>query len=489
MNMKKMLCLLLSVMILAAACGNQAPQVLEIPEVSEASENPAAASAEPENSDTRAEQFVLALVNGDYETAAADFDDVMRRAMSAAELQKAWEDTARAAGAFDSIVGTELIPHDEYDIYEVISRHEIRGINTRVVYSKDGQIAGLFFSYVENAERDLTSVERDGVLEIPVIIGEGTDFPLNGLLTMPVNPVGKIPAVVLVQGSGPSDMDGTLFGNRPYFDIAAYLSANGVAVIRHDKRSNAHGNRITGDFTVWEEAIEDALLAAQILKTDERIDPERIFIVGHSLGATLTPRIYTAAQEKGIELAGLVLMAGTPREFVGVALEQINASIEAGRLAVEALEGSERAAGEAEIAAAEEMLDTLTEAAPLIWSTPAEESKGMFWLGASFYYFQDLASPTFEEAVANIDTPMLIMQGARDFQILADVDFTILKDLLGSRSDVTFKLYDDLNHLFMKSTATNFVEHGSEIIVSPGKVDEQVLQDIVNWILNYNIVL
>ena len=338
--------------------------------------------------------------------------------------------------------------------------------------------------YEANYHQD--TIEYGRFTDYSVIIGETTAFPLNGILSMPNNTAQPVPAAVIVHGSGGHDMDGNMFGNAPYRDMAEYLAANGVAVIRHDKRNFAHGAALVaefgGDFTVWEESIEDALFAAALLRTDPRIDPNRIFLIGHSLGAMLAPRIQIAAQEREIEFAGLILMAGTPREFTVVALEQFDASLTAGRMMLETLEGEALAAGEAEIAAAQAQTDFLIEIADMIWETPAENLKEMFFMGGSFYYIHDLASPSFEEAVADVHVPMLVMQGGKDFQVLADVDFVMLQDILSGRTNVTFKLYEGLNHLFMPTTATNFLEHRNKMMQSPETVYTQVLRDVVVWI-------
>ncbi|MBQ2481395.1 MAG: prolyl oligopeptidase family serine peptidase, partial [Treponema sp.] len=58
--------------------------------------------------------------------------------------------------------------------------------------------------------------------------------------------------------------------------------------------------------TVREETIEDAVTAAGLLRSDGRIDAERIFIVGHSMGAMLAPRI----DAEGGNFRGLIMMAG-----------------------------------------------------------------------------------------------------------------------------------------------------------------------------------
>ncbi|MDR2957388.1 MAG: DUF3887 domain-containing protein [Coriobacteriales bacterium] len=102
------------------------------------------------NLDQRAEQFVMALVNGDYAVAAEGFDDAMNDALGVEGLKQAWEGSVRIAGEFISVVRVDTVPHSEYDIYEVITKHQRIGIKSRVVFSADGKVTGLFFSYVEN---------------------------------------------------------------------------------------------------------------------------------------------------------------------------------------------------------------------------------------------------------------------------------------------------------------------------------------------------
>ena len=110
-------------------------------------EEPGISRIDWDDHDQRAEQFVMTLLNGDYTIAAEGFDEEMVNALGVSGLRRAWISTVRVAGEFISIVRTEFVPHDEYEIYNVISQHKNRDIVTRIVFSPDGTIAGLFFSY------------------------------------------------------------------------------------------------------------------------------------------------------------------------------------------------------------------------------------------------------------------------------------------------------------------------------------------------------
>lgn len=98
-----------------------------------------------------------------------------------------------------------------------------------------------------------------------VIIGEGTEYPLNGLLTIPDGFEGPFPAVVMVHGSGASNMDEKVIRLTPFKDLAGGLAAHGIASLRYDKRTFVHGRKMVkanaAGMTVKEETIDDVLLA------------------------------------------------------------------------------------------------------------------------------------------------------------------------------------------------------------------------------------
>jgi len=90
----------------------------------------------------------MALLHGDFTIAAEGFDEDMTKALGVRGLRRAWLNTVRNAGVFDSFMDIEFSEYEVYEIYDVVTNHENRNVNTRVVFSDDGLIAGLFFSYV-----------------------------------------------------------------------------------------------------------------------------------------------------------------------------------------------------------------------------------------------------------------------------------------------------------------------------------------------------
>jgi len=429
-----------------------------------------------------ATEFITAWASGDYDAAAAMFSDEMAQGFGMDGLMGLWSDIAALVGAYIEIHDIENYAADDLYLSIVITRHEEFGFGWRVVFSEEGIIVGLFTEGTiplsqlrEDNSGSNEVVQRDGFRDHFVTLGESTGFPLNAVISMPDGIVEPVPAVVIVHGSGAHDMDGTFFENKPYRDIAEFLAMSGIAVIRHDKRNFTHGVRLSveyGDsFTVWQEVIEDAILAAELLRADPLIDENRIFIIGHSLGGTLAPRIHLL----GGNFAGLILMAATPRNLLDVFVEQITASAYAG-LEEGLIDEAEKAEALAQIAELAELFDSIAD-------MTLEEARETHIpaLASSAYYWQDLLIHSFAGFAENVTAPILVMQGGSDFQVLADVDFVLLQEIFAGHSDVTFKLYDGLNHMFMHTAAMNFVQH-AESMQRQGYIDTQVLHDIADWI-------
>jgi len=149
-------------------------------------------------------------------------------------------------------------------------------------------------------------VEPDHFDEQEVTLGSGS-LAVSGTLSVP-HEAGPLPALVLLPGSGPLDRDETIGRNKPFKDLAWGLATRGVAVLRFDKVTYSHPVEVkqVANFTVVDEYTPAALAAIELLRQHPVIDAQRVFLLGHSLGGTVAPRI--AVSEPSI--AGLVLLAG-----------------------------------------------------------------------------------------------------------------------------------------------------------------------------------
>ena len=74
-----------------------------------------------------------------------------------------------------------------------------------------------------------------------ITVGAGTDYPLKGLLTLPDDLSGPVPAVVMVHGSGASNMDEKVMKLKPFKDLAEGLAGHGVASLRYELHNHSEG--------------------------------------------------------------------------------------------------------------------------------------------------------------------------------------------------------------------------------------------------------
>jgi hypothetical protein len=403
-----------------------------------------------------AEGMVDSMAKGDFTSATQHFDAAMKAATSAEGLGPVWSQFTAQAGAFKSRTGSREAQEAGYQMVYVTCQFEKTTMDIKVVFDKDGKITGLgFVPHVSAADAQYSppayaDKARFDEREVPVGTGE---WQLPGTLTMPMGE-GPFPAVVLVHGSGPQDRDETMGPNKPFKDIAWGLASRGIAVLRYDKRSKVYGPKMAkmanmgkmDNFTVKEEVIDDALAAVKVLRGSARIDPKRVFVLGHSNGSLLSPRIGKADPK----IAGLIMMAGCITQPVEKCLLRQATYIAS-------LSGPITDDTRKEI---DKQVQSLMKSTPDSYNQDFDD------------YIR--AAP---EMAKSLKQPMLILQGARDYQAI-EADFKIWKEVLGSKANATFNLYPDLNHLFMTgvgmATPAEYEKHGT--------VAESVVSDIGDWI-------
>ena len=298
-----------------------------------------------------------------------------------------------------------------------------------------------------------------------IVVGAGTEYPLNGMMTLPSDLSNPVPAVVMVHGSGASNMDEKVFKLTPFKDLAEGFARHGIASLRYDKRTFVHARRMIRNkhLTVKEETIEDALLAVQMLKRDPRIDHDRIFILGHSMGAMLAPRI----DAEGADVKGLIMMAGTPYRLEEVVLRQLRQASR-GSSIMKKIIGLEYRFYKKRFRGLYQMTDK-------------EAKKKKFAGNLSLYYFKEMGQKTAADYLLAGKKPILILQGGKDFQVLAKRDYRKFKKLLAGRENTQYKLYPELNHVFVKGIYNDILKASKEYSVEQ-HIGKDVIGDIAAFI-------
>ena len=304
-----------------------------------------------------------------------------------------------------------------------------------------------------------------------IVVGANTEFPLNGLLTLPEGVTPPRPAVVFVHGSGSSDMNSTVYKVSPFKDMAEGLAKYGIASIRYDKRTWVYPKKFPTNGTVKWETIDDAVLATNILKNDPRIDSQRVFIAGLSMGAMLAPRI----DDQGGDYAGLILMAGTTRRLEEVMKDQsqeflANTSNPLMKWLVK-----------------KQIKNLHSKFNNLYDLTDEEAVKIATGGGTTAYYFKDMGIKTVREYLAPKTKPILVMQGDADFHVCVKKDFNDYQDILKNNPNATFRLYPNINHVFMPTIYGRDVSKVKKEYSAPNqKVADFVIKDIADWINSYD---
>lgn len=307
-----------------------------------------------------------------------------------------------------------------------------------------------------DAARDRPEPQAANVEDCEVEVGH--DPALPGIITLPRG-AHAAPAVVLVHGSGPSDRDERVGKTRVFGDLARGLGARGIVVLRYDKRTRVEPRGIV---TVKEEFIDGALAAVQLLRGFPEVDPRRVFVLGHSQGGALAPRI---AKADG-RLAGIVVLAGPTRPIEDSWVEQLTyfAALDPNNAALrERLE---------EVKAFRALVQSPSLAADTELHIPGDGPI----TGA---YFLDLRGYHPEEVAAELACPLLVLQGARDYQVSVTDDFPRWQHALAGNPRATLRSYPKLDHRFVAgegpSTPAQY-ERG-------GHVAPEVSADIASWIL------
>lgn len=414
--------------------------------------------------ETMAEDFVDLLVNGNYDKAVANFDDTMTKVVPAEKLEEVWNSIIAQAGPFVEQLDVRKEKTLQYDIVFVTCKFEKLVLDVKVVFDGEKQITGLFFVRSQATARyqPPSYVKRGSFSEKEVWVGTG-QWVLPGTLSLPKGR-GRFPVVVLVHGSGPQDRDESIGPNKPFRDLAWGLASRGIAVLRYDKRTKAFPAQmaaLVNNLTVKEETMDDALAAVALLRKTSQIDTTKIFVLGHSLGGFVIPRI----GKLDSKIAGFIVMAGTVRPLEDVILDQFSYVFSVDGVISEAEKTELEKLKRQVVRVKDTNLSSDTPATEL----PLGSAPASYWL--------DLRGYNPAEMAKELACPMLILQGGRDYQV-TEADFRLWRKALSSRKNVKFKWYDNLNHLFIegegKATPAEYE--------TAGNVARFVIEDIADWI-------
>jgi dienelactone hydrolase len=411
----------------------------------------------PANASTadRVDELFTALRDQRFTKATEHFDATMKQALSADQLSAVWLQIAATEGKLQK---WQVLHHGTLagtDVFSVVLVFDQGKLAATVsVTPQTDEIAGLYFKALTSepgaSASPATSPPYADAAKFhseTVTVGDAP-WKLPGTLTVPTGD-GPFPAVVLLAGSGPQDRDETIGPNHIFKDVAEGLSTRGIVVLRFDKRTYAYHTLDPQKVTVEEEIIEDGVAAVNLLRAQHDVARDKIFVLGHSLGAMIAPHV----AKKAWPVAGIVMMAPPGRKLPAMIVQQMRYL---GQASPEQLAQLERQADEI---SAHKM-------------PPAQ-----YFFGAPASYYYDLDARDEVALARSLDVPILILRGSRDYQVI-DEDIRYWQNGLKGDAKVRVETFPSLNHLFIAGEG----KPGPAEYDTPGHVDGAVIGAIATFI-------
>lgn len=414
-------------------------------------------------SKTLALQFTSRLKSENFSAAAQMLDPAMKAAVSTQLLQQTWQSLVIKLGPCKQTLAPTVEKLGHLEIVYVPCVFDSKTLDLKIVVG-NMKIVGFFIvSHASKKEYE----------EAPYVVSNSlADQPakvpcpavnLDATWSVPKGD-GPFPVVILVHGSGPQDRDESIGSNKPFRDLAHGLASNGIAVLRYEKRTKQSPTKLgveLNKLTVKEETIDDAVAAVNVARQFPKADKAKIFVLGHSLGGMLIPRI----AEADPAISGFISLAGNARSITDLLVEQMEY--------IATLPGENGASAKKQLPTIKQQIAAI-KSPELSEATPAKDL-----MGVPAVYWLDLRSYDPVESMKRVDRPVLFLQGGRDYQVTASGDYRRWQDAMKDKTNCTFKFYPKLSHLFIVGEGMATPE---EYLNKTGHVSEQVIRDIADWI-------
>jgi uncharacterized protein len=286
---------------------------------------------------------------------------------------------------------------------------------------------------------------------VDVTVPTPAGHTLAGTLTLPKNAPGRVPAVVLITGSGQQDRDSylPLIPDYRFFrQIADSLSRRGIAVLRMDDRGIGGSGGLTPDVTS-EDFAADIRAGVEWLRGRAEIDPARIALAGHSEGGLIAPMV-AAADER---IAAVVLMAGPAWSGRRISDMQIRDALARGGVAGAALDSA-------------------------LARAVAERDS----VGATMPWIRWFLAHDPLPVARRLRVPVLVLQGETDRQITPEQARELGAAIrAGGNADVTVRVFPGLNHLFLADPAGT-ADPALYAALPDRRVPAEVLGALADWL-------
>ncbi|MBX7133162.1 MAG: alpha/beta fold hydrolase [Fimbriimonadaceae bacterium] len=285
---------------------------------------------------------------------------------------------------------------------------------------------------------------------------------------------GKHPVVMLIGGIGAYSVDGD-FPNVAYGKIMGPIAKAGYATARIDKPGQGDSEGpIYSDltFNVELEAYRDTLKA---LKKMEGIDPDKIFIFGHSMGGAFGPILGAETDLAGIMVGGTIaktwteyMLENTRRQSLlsGASLGDVGAS----QMRLASIVHYLFTEGKTPDQIAKDHPDLAGDVRGMV-------PDGKTYSGVGLPFFKELAGYNLAGYWTKVKAPTLAFWGENDF-ISTEEDHEMIKKIVGDKG--TFVKVPQSDHGFFKTTS--FADSAAKWGRPGSEFNPNIIDILLGWL-------
>ncbi|MBQ6552351.1 MAG: hypothetical protein IJL83_01850 [Clostridia bacterium] len=284
---------------------------------------------------------------------------------------------------------------------------------------------------------------ENGVTERSFILQSG-EYALSAVYTFSKND--RSPAVLLVPGSGPSDVNETIGSLEPFRDMAIALAAKGVNSLRIEKRTHRYADRFTQQSGLKEEYYDDYTCAYNWLKSQQKT--LEVYLLGHSLGGQISVEL-----SKTCGVKGLILWNSSLRHLAEIAADQYISADKANEAAYRQYESEAK-------------------------SATKDSAKGLYYYGASDYYWVSYNELDILKTLKNAEFSCLVINSKADAQSFPK-DIQLWQSTLGDQNNMSFRVFEDQSHFGYKIDVAD-----PSAIYQHSELPNELISAIVDFICN-----
>lgn len=299
-------------------------------------------------------------------------------------------------------------------------------------------------------------------------------YNLAGTLTLPNVRDKKLPAVLMIAGSGKGDRDGNIkkLKMNLYKDLADFLTEKGFITLRYDKRGTygSEGNFLEAGLT---DLIDDAVDCVNFLKNNPDVDANRVIILGHSEGALIAPAVH----EKSA-VSGLILLAGAAEPSIDLlprqnelAYNELNESKGFKGWLIRTLKVTEKARKQNE-----KIFKKIKESDATVMRVKGVKLNAK-WLRETMQY-------NVVDHLKNVTCPVLAITGEKDLQVPPEHAEKIAEYVQG---EAEWHVIPNMNHMLRKyegeHTMLGLMKEYKAQINEP--IDSELLNKMDQWLKKY----